>query len=227
MKQILGFTILFFLVYRAILFYLNVSELYENPITFKKNNINNGSICLYKRQYDNESSLLRNTYLYGIPFLSNSIYYHIGIILVNPIIKDIENNYIPKGIYVLHYVYNDYDITKKCKKNGVCLTPIEKVEQEIYIRNVISPNNFNIINLEYLYNQPKADMFPSIYDITKKVLEIEDYNHICTSFIHHVLTLSGIKTNFIPLFPSDFSYYFGDLDLEGIEYEPEKIYEKA
>lgn len=228
MKHILLLYIMFFLVYRSILFYLNVSELYENPISFKKSNINTGSICLYKRQYDNESSILRNTYLYGIPFLSNSIYYHIGIILVNPKIKDINNDYIKDGIYVLHYVYSDYDITVKCKKNGVCLTPIEKIHEDIYIRKVINTcDNIDFdINLENLYNEPNSNMFPSIYDITKKVLEIEDYNHICTSFVHYVFTLFGIKTNFSPFFPSDFSYYFGDLEFNGIEYEHEKIYNK-
>jgi hypothetical protein len=172
---------------------------------------------------------LRNTYLYGIPFLSNSIYYHIGIILVNPKIKDINREYIKNGVYVLHYVYNDYDITRKCKKNGVCLTPIEKIEQDIYIRNVINTCdniNFNI-NLENLYNEPNANMFPSIYDITKKILEIEEYNnHICTSFVHYVFTLFGIKINFSPIFPSDFSYYFGDLEFTNIEYDHEKIYSK-
>ena len=222
MKQILVFIIIFFLVYRAILFYLNVTELYENPTTSSKIKISNGSICLYKRQYDNDSSLLRNTYLYGIPFLSNSIYYHIGIILVDPKLKD----EIIKGVYILHYVYNDYDIINKCKKNGICLTPIEKVEQEIYIRNVKNKSkdiHFNI-DLEYLYNIPKAHMFPSIYDITKKVLEIENYNRICTSFVHYVLSLSNIKTSTEPLFPSDFSYYFGEMDFYGIEYEPEIKY---
>lgn len=234
MKSYLYFVILILILYKLILFsislvdinfngyddYSNNHKEYFNQIYAqnKLNKINSGSICLYKRNYDNDSSFLRNIYLLGIPFLSNSIYYHIGIILKNPFF---EGKNIPEGTYVLHYVYNDFDIITGKNKNGICLTPINNVKQELFVRNAIGiSDNVKKIDLEKLYKNDYSHTFPNIYNIAKKALEIENNNHICTSFVHDVLDSIGVKTDYTPLFPSEFSYYFGEMNYNAV-FEPE------